>query len=146
MVGEVFLQIVRGLDGFSGDGPAFRAWVFTIAHHRLVDERRARSRRSVDATPTDELDALLPPTVVEPEVLERVSVEEVLELLGELTTDQREVLLLRLVAGLTTTEVAAVTGRDPEAVKGLAKRGLAALRQRLGPIGASSPPNDRLER
>src|SRR3954470_22954958 len=45
LVGEVFLQVVRGLDGFEGDEAAFRTWVFTIAHRRLVDDLRRRRRR-----------------------------------------------------------------------------------------------------
>ena len=38
LAGEVFLQVVRGLDGFSGAEHQFRAWLFTIAHRRLVDD------------------------------------------------------------------------------------------------------------
>ena len=48
LAGEVFLQVVRGLDRFSGAERDFRAWVFTIAHRRLVDDappRRAGRRR-----------------------------------------------------------------------------------------------------
>src|SRR3712207_8016605 len=43
LAGEVFLQVVRDLPRFSGDQRDFRAWVFTIVHRRLLDERRRRS-------------------------------------------------------------------------------------------------------
>jgi RNA polymerase sigma factor (sigma-70 family) len=133
-LGEVMLQVVRGLDGFTGDESGFRAWVFTIAHRRLQDAHRRRSRRPVDVTDDQRLEAALPPaaTATEPEALAAVSTEQVVALIGRLTDDQREVLLLRLVGGLTTGEVAAVTGRSPEAVKGLSKRGLARLRELTG--------------
>jgi RNA polymerase sigma-70 factor (ECF subfamily) len=36
----VFVQVARNLGTFEGDERGFRAWVFTVAHHRLVDERR----------------------------------------------------------------------------------------------------------
>jgi hypothetical protein len=49
------------------------------------------------------------------------------------------VLVLRLVAGFTTREVAEVTGRSTEAVKGLAKRGLARLRVLVGDPGDGTP-------
>src|SRR4029079_9625218 len=45
LLGEVMLQIVRDLPGFDGDKSDFRAWAFTIAHHRLLDERRLATRR-----------------------------------------------------------------------------------------------------
>ncbi|HEY3019439.1 MAG TPA: sigma factor, partial [Solirubrobacteraceae bacterium] len=51
LTGEVFLQVVRGLERFSGDEHAFGAWVFTIAHRRLVDDLRRRSRRPVAPAP-----------------------------------------------------------------------------------------------
>src|SRR5579859_7393258 len=42
---EVFLGVFRGLGGFEGDEPALRSWVFSIAHRRVIDDRRRRSRR-----------------------------------------------------------------------------------------------------
>ena len=48
LTGEVFLQVVRDLPRFAGSERDFRAWVFVIAHHRLVDEGRRRTRRPVD--------------------------------------------------------------------------------------------------
>ena len=51
--------------------------------------------------------------------------------LAELSPDQREVLLLRLFAGLTAPEVAAVLGKTTGAVKALHHRGLASLARLL---------------
>src|SRR3954467_7709939 len=45
LASETFLGVFTGLAGFSGDEAALRAWVFTIAHRRLVDDWRRRSRR-----------------------------------------------------------------------------------------------------
>ena len=42
LVGEVFLQVARNLGTFDGDYRSFRSWVFTVAHHRVVDERRRK--------------------------------------------------------------------------------------------------------
>lgn len=142
LVGEVFLDVVRGLPRFDGDEAGFRAWVFTIAHRRLTDQRRTRGRRRTDPVDTADLEAAMPAVSLEPDVIGRLTTEAVVTLLRTLTDDQREVLLLRLVGGLTTVEVAHLTGRDPEAVKGLAKRGLAQLRRRLTPP-TSDPEADR---
>ena len=45
LASETFIGVFTGLSGFSGDEDALRAWVFTIAHRRLVDDWRRRSRR-----------------------------------------------------------------------------------------------------
>src|SRR5919205_1900892 len=45
LASETFLQVFTGLAAFSGDEDGLRAWVFTIAHRRLVDDWRRRSRR-----------------------------------------------------------------------------------------------------
>src|SRR5882762_7704961 len=56
LTGEVLLQVVRGLERFEGDEAGFRAWVFTIAHRRMVDDARRRARRPVDPAPVERLD------------------------------------------------------------------------------------------
>jgi RNA polymerase sigma factor (sigma-70 family) len=128
----VFVEVVRSLHRFEGDEGGFRSWVFTIAHRRLIDARRASQRRPVELAAAEDLEPTLPPADDEPLLLERAGTAEVLALLDRLGDDQREVLVLRLVAGFTTAEVAEVTGRSTEAVKGLAKRGLARLRVLVG--------------
>jgi RNA polymerase sigma factor (sigma-70 family) len=136
VVGEVFVEVVRSLSRFEGDEAGFRSWVFTIAHRRMIDARRAAGRRPAVPTPHEDLEPSLPAVAGEAMALESASTHEVLTLLDRLGEEQREVLVLRIIAGLTTREIAEVTGRDPEAVKGLAKRGLTRLRVLLG-VGAS---------
>lgn len=128
---EVFLQVVRDLDSFEGDEPSFRSWVFTIAHHRLIDAQRKLSRRPSDPAEADELDRHLEPDEAEGEALDHVTTDEIRHLLDTLTEGQRSVLLLRLVGGLTISEVAEVVDKRPGAVKALQRRGLASLRDEL---------------
>jgi len=52
LTSEVFLGVFRNLHTFEGDADDFRTWIFTIAHHRLVDDRRRRARRP-RTTPLD---------------------------------------------------------------------------------------------
>src|SRR3982074_2638252 len=51
LTGEVFLHVVRDLHRFQGGEREFRAWVFVIARHRLLDEGRRRTRRPIDLEP-----------------------------------------------------------------------------------------------
>jgi RNA polymerase sigma-70 factor (ECF subfamily) len=126
LTSEVFLGAFRRLHAFAGDEDQFRSWVFTIAHRRLTDERRARSCRPAIA------DAPLPDWAagdVEEEALRRLSAERVRTLCAGLAPDQADVLLLRLVSGLTVETVAEVLGKTPGAVKALQRRGVCALRK-----------------
>ena len=51
VLSEVFLQVARDITTFDGEERGFRSWVFTIAHHRLIDARRHSARRPVDLSP-----------------------------------------------------------------------------------------------
>jgi RNA polymerase sigma-70 factor (ECF subfamily) len=97
---DVFLKVFTSLGSFSGGSfsgaeEKFRSWVFTIAHHRLVDERRrsARRPRLADGDPAD-----LPVSTgagVEEEALREMSEERVRRLCDQLAPDQRDVLRAR---------------------------------------------------
>ncbi len=131
LTSEVLLQVVRDLGSFSGSESNFRSWIFTIAHHRLVDARRHEARRPSQATEHATLDRHLDPIEIEEQVVEDVTTEELEMLFEVLTRDQRAVLLLRIVGGLSLPEVASVLGKQYESVRALQKRALAALREEL---------------
>jgi RNA polymerase sigma-70 factor, ECF subfamily len=132
LLGEVFVQLVRGLPTFEGEERAFRAWVFTIADHRLIDDRRLRTRRPVEPVVPEVLEARGPTGDAEEEGLEAVARGDVRELIGELTPDQERVLLLRILGDLSIDEIARVLGKRPGAVKALQRRGLAAIQEKVG--------------
>ena len=128
MLSDVFLDVLRGLDRFDGDDEALRRWVFTIAHHRLVDERRKVARRRRFAVQPQA------PVPAPAEPLDR-DLEAALDLL---TPEQREVVVLRFVADLSLETVAKMTGRSVGAVKALQHRTLARLQLALSADVASS--------
>ena len=134
-LGEVFFQVTRDLPRFAGDAAAARRWVFTIAHHRVVDDarRRARRPRTTDRHPDRDLDRdpdrdlwdASVPIAEPPEPFD----DELLRAVQALTPDQREVIALRFVADLSLDQVATITERPVGAVKALQHRALANLRQ-----------------
>ncbi len=129
LLGEVFLQVARNINTFSGDEDGFRSWVFLVAHHRLLDDRRRLRRRP--ATPVAEV----PDTAgasAEDEAMTGLLSEEARRLLDGLTPEQREVLLLRVFADLPLEDVARIVGRPVSAVKALQRRAYARLRKQLG--------------
>jgi RNA polymerase sigma-70 factor (ECF subfamily) len=136
MANEVLAQVHRNLHGFSGDGAAFRSWVFTIAHHRMVDDRRARARRPRLAD--DEVSESALVGDAEADAVSALGDERLRELLDVLSADQRDVLLLRIVADLSLDDTAAALGKNRGAVKSLQHRALATLRRHLEREGAGA--------
>jgi RNA polymerase sigma-70 factor (ECF subfamily) len=141
LTGDVFESAIEGLPRFRGPVQALGGWLFQIARHDLSDYRRRQAGRLVQ--PLDDLleEAALAGGAVDPEALalERVEGDRVLAALRQLTADQREVLLLRLVADLTAPEVAGILHKSTEAVKALQHRGLASLARVLGVTNDPSP-------
>lgn len=133
LVSDIFVQVFTHLPSFEGTWAQFRSWVFTIAHHRLADQRRRLARRpTCDPLPDDLHDGL-----DRDPVLDRLAVRRVAALLHDLRADQRDVLLLRILADQSIEQTAQILGRSQAAVKGLQRRGLAHLRKRVRQAGPS---------
>jgi RNA polymerase sigma-70 factor (ECF subfamily) len=128
LASETFIGVFQGVAAFRGDEAGLRCWVFTIARRRLVDDWRRRGRRPVPVD--DGVDGLREPSGgdVEEEAPATMSFATVREVCARLPDDQRDVLLLRILADLTVEQVAAVLGRTAPAVKAVQRRALAALR------------------
>jgi RNA polymerase sigma factor (sigma-70 family) len=134
---ETFLQVARDLRRFEGDWQRFRAWVFTIAHHRLIDARRSVARRPVDLVEeVPEPLAEAAPDAAEL-AIDRVSAADMRRVLAALSDEQRAVVLMRVVGDLSIAQVAEALGKQPGAVKQLQRRGLAAVKRELGRQGVT---------
>lgn len=139
LTGEVFVHIVRGLSSFTGNEKQFRSWVFVIAHHRLADERRSRNRKPSEPAEIHALEQVCPAGNTEEEALSRLSVGEIRRVLEALSDDQRDIMLLRIVGGLTLEETAGIVGKRIGSVKALQRRAIATIR-RIGLVKVSAAP------
>lgn len=141
LTSEVFLTVFSKLPSFVGDEKAFKAFVFTVAHRRLVDELRVRSRRGTHVEWTSAEDPRQASSA-EDDALRDLGDTDARRLLDGLSGGQREVLVLRIFADLTIEQIADMLGKRPGAIKALQRRGLQALRtkldQRRTPIGVSN--------
>ena len=138
IAGETWVQVVRGLPAFTGDEAAWRAWLFTTARRRLLDQARFRRRHPTE--PLDDIGAAAVPAAADTEqiVLENIATEAALALLSRLPVQQAEVIMLRVLAGLDTEVVAEMLGRSPGAVRVAAHRGLKKLAAILNRTGTTS--------
>lgn len=133
IVNEVFLAAFTRIGSFRGNEAQFRSWVFTIAHHRIVDARRAARRRPwIDSFDAADASAGVPaPGSVEDEALASVGLGRLQPVLDRLTPEQREVVVLRVVADLSVEGVARIVGKRPGAVRAVQHRAINALRDAL---------------
>lgn len=131
---EVLVRVCRAIASFEGNQAQFRGWVFSIARNLVIDEHRATLRR-IDARPEAPSDLVHRAGAYQAHdgIEQREQAEA---LLDGLTDDQREVMLLRVVAGLPVEEVARVLDRRPGAVRALQHRALERLRAQVVAKGA----------
>lgn len=134
LTSEVFLQVARNIHGFEGDHASFRSWVFVIAHRKLLDERRKTGRRPLEV----EMERVEsePDGDVEEEAIERLVTAELAAAFDSLSDGQRDVLALRVIAGLTLAETAQVVGKSVGAVKAMQRRAIEALQERIERTGS----------
>lgn len=125
---EVCLALVSALPGYRESGQPFLAFVYGVAQHKVADAYRAVARdRSLPLAEVPDR----PETAAGPE--QRVLQEELKTridgLLATLTDDQREIVVLRVMAGLSSEETADAVGSSPGAVRVAQHRALARLRK-----------------
>jgi RNA polymerase sigma-70 factor (ECF subfamily) len=125
---DVFVKLYEKLDRYVERGLPFTAWLYRIAHNRLVDYVRTLPRQ---ATQPLDVVADVPEHQTGSEyrsVLDRQTLEPAL---ARLTAEQRQAVELRFLQGMSVAETAAKMGRSEEAVKKLQARALANLRRSL---------------
>ncbi|MGH2725846.1 MAG: RNA polymerase sigma factor [Actinomycetota bacterium] len=133
LTGQVFLEAMRGIRGFTGDASAFRGWLFRIAHNRAVDLGRRLSRRPEGGL--EEAESLPDRLGTEERAIAGVIVDRLWKAVEALPEQQRRVLILRLGAGLSAREIAQALDKRIGTVKALQHRALTGLAKALDDLG-----------
>ncbi|MFE3447648.1 sigma-70 family RNA polymerase sigma factor [Nonomuraea sp. NPDC059194] len=124
---EVCIAVLSALPRYRDMGRPFASFVFGIASHKVADALRSSVRSAV---PTQDLpDGPDEGPGPEETVVRYIEVEQARRLLSRLPDNQRELLLLRVVSGLSAEETGNVLGMTPGAVRVAQHRALARLRQ-----------------
>jgi RNA polymerase sigma-70 factor (ECF subfamily) len=135
---ETWVHVIRGLPRFIGDEAAWRAWLFTTARRRRIDQARTRKRHPAEAL--DDVSAAEMPRSPDAAqlALDNLATKSAIALLAQLPPPQAEVIMLRVVAGLDTDAVAELLGKTPGNIRVMAHRGLKKLEDLLGRAGVTS--------
>ncbi|WP_374413388.1 RNA polymerase sigma factor [Hydrogenophaga sp.] len=136
LVQDVWFSLVRQAPRYEPRAK-FRTWLFTLAHHRIVDHWRThKNHASLDAE-TDDGAALADMLAAEsgfgPErrLDSREQAQALLDALAALPEAQREAFLLQAEAGMSVAEIAEATGVAAETAKSRLRYARARLRETL---------------
>jgi RNA polymerase sigma-70 factor, ECF subfamily len=123
---EVCIAVLSALPRYQDMGRPFAAFVFGIASHKVADAMRSAARLAI---PTEDLpDGPDERPGPEETVVAYLEAERARALLARLPVNQRQLLVLRILTGLTAEETGQALGMSPGAVRVAQHRALARLR------------------
>ncbi len=128
LTADVFLKMLEGIESFGYRGVPFAAWLFRIAHDRVVDYFRRQARKE-----TVSLSERLSAPGEGPAAMTEAALarERLRQAFGRLTEGQQQVIVLKFGEGLTNAEVGRLLEKSEGAVKSLQHRALVSLRRFL---------------
>jgi RNA polymerase sigma-70 factor (ECF subfamily) len=144
---QVFIKVMEALPRYERRAQPFRAWLFTIVRNHAIHQLQKRARvelvdpvemaesRDRDRHSGDHAEML--------HALGWVSDRDLLMLVERLPVSQRQVLLLRFMMDLTTSDIAAMLGRSTDDVRALQSRALRFLEKRLRALGRAPLSRER---
>lgn len=129
---EVWLAAIAALSDFDGDAAGFRSWLFTIARRRVIEHRRRGLRRRTDVTEPEAFLGTNSGEDVAETAANAADARDAVDIIAaNLTPDQAEVLILRVVADLSAAQVGELLGRPETWVRTTQHRAMRKLAARL---------------
>jgi RNA polymerase sigma-70 factor (ECF subfamily) len=125
---DTWLAAGAKLPGFRGDERAFRVWLLSLARTQVKQLRGASEQARTVPVDPHQLAGMTGRR--EPEDI-RVADAAIAQLLAGLPASHAEILLLRVVGGLSAEETGALVGKSPGAVRVIQHRALGRLARRL---------------
>ncbi len=128
---DIFLNIWLKASSYKTDRGEPRAWIMSVAHHKIVDVIRAR-RRTLTATDPDGYETLelLPSAQIstEEEVERKIERERILKAVATLPPPQRQVIMMAYFEGYTQSEMAKILKQPLGTVKTRVRLAMQKLR------------------
>ncbi len=128
IVSQVFLKAWQNLDRYKIGPAPFIAWLYTIARNIVIDHYRSKR----EYVPLEQA-ATLPADMQSPddEAQLRFDLEAMRDALQSLSADQKQVLILKYIAGLPNETIAKIMNKQEGTIRGLQMRGLQVLAKHM---------------
>ncbi|MBZ0284598.1 MAG: sigma-70 family RNA polymerase sigma factor [Anaerolineae bacterium] len=136
LTGDVFARALKGIADYRDQGKPFVAWLYSIAHARVVDHYRRVERRPQESNLDDE--PIPVKSDMDAEIMRKQAAKVLKEAISRLTDEQQQVVILRFVEGYRIEAVAELMGKNANAIKALQHRALRALASRLERAGVNA--------
>ena len=133
---DAFFNVWRRAASYRPDRGKVSTWLFSIAHHRVIDETRRRRRHEETQSPHDvQLLAEQSDEAGDPSgfVIKQMRRSKIKEALSSLRPEQRDVVVFAYYGGLTQSEIAEKLDQPLGTVKTRMRLGLRALKEVMGP-------------
>lgn len=129
MTGDVFVRALKDIQHYEDRGKPFVAWLYSIAHARVVDHYRRVGRRPMES---DIEETVVPvENNMDQGMLRTQAAAELRRAIAALTDDQQQVVILRFVEGYRIEQVAKLMNKNANAIKALQHRALRSLAGKL---------------
>jgi RNA polymerase sigma-70 factor, ECF subfamily len=129
LTADVFTRALTGLSGYQDQGKPFVAWLYSIAHARVVDHYRKSGRRRDEDE--EQIERIRVTPNMDESLLRRQAARALREAIASLTGEQQQVVILRFVEGYRLEQVAELMNKNANAIKALQHRALRSLASRL---------------
>jgi RNA polymerase sigma-70 factor (ECF subfamily) len=133
LTGDVFTRALKSIASYRDQGKPFVAWLYRIAHARVVDHYRMSKRRPQESDV--EAEPIPVSTNLDEDMLRRQAAKALREAIADLTGEQQQVVILRFIEGHRIETVADMMGKNANAIKALQHRALRSLAGRLERAG-----------
>ena len=126
---QTFMKMLESIKRFRWQSAPFSAWLFRIAHNLAMDHFRASRRWQPEEEVPEPVGEEEPSA--EAAAMQSIVRQSMLELIEDLSQEQRQVLTLKFVFNLPNAEVATVLGKTEGAIKSLQHRALVSLQKQI---------------
>jgi RNA polymerase sigma-70 factor (ECF subfamily) len=125
---QVFMKLIVVIGKYADYGVPFSGWLLRLTRNVALDHLRKRS-----PTPTEEVLAVDAHT----DESARVRAQDLYSALATLPEEQRSVMVMRHIVGLSPLEIAEQLGRSESSIHGLHHRGRRAVQEELARLGSA---------
>lgn len=130
-INDVFISIWNNANKFHGDNTDFKKWIYSVSKFKAIDYYRSKVRKGMDILETIEL---IDRDCVEDRLIQSENRKEIINLINELDSVDRNIFILKFFLGYTSEDIALKLGITKAAVDNRIYRGKRKLKEKVSSL------------